>query len=213
MDSSWLADLIGQAGYLGVAFLMFLETVFPPIPSEVIMSLAGFQASQGHLSLPGVIGAGVAGAMFGNTFWYLVARAYGYSRFKKLTERHGRWLTVYPEEVDKAETWFYRWGAAAVGIGRVIPTARSLISVPAGILKMSLSRFVFYSTIGTTIWTALLAIAGYMLGRAYADAAKYLDPVATGVMAVLVLLYFVRFFTYDQRRARAQAQAQAQARG
>lgn len=205
MESSWLTDLIGQAGYLGVAFLMFLETVFPPIPSEVIMSLAGFQAARGHLTLSGVIGAGVAGAMFGNTFWYLVARAYGYNRFRKLTERYGRWLTVYPEEVDYAETWFHRWGAAAVGVGRVIPTARSLISVPAGILKMSLSRFIFYSAIGTTIWTAVLAVAGYLLGRAYADAAKYLDPIATGVMVLLVVLYLYRFLTYDRRRARAQA--------
>lgn len=205
MDSSWLVDLIGQAGYLGVAFLMFLETVFPPIPSEVIMSLAGFQASQGQMSLVGAIAAGVSGAMFGNTFWYLVARAYGYDRFKKFTARHGRWLTIYPEEVDMAETWFHRWGAAAVGIGRVIPTARSLISVPAGILKMSLSRFLFYSLLGTTIWTAVLALAGYALGRAYADAAKWIDPIATAIMVLLVALYIYRFFTFDRRRARAQA--------
>jgi len=204
MDS-WLVELIGRAGYLGVAFLMFLETVFPPIPSEVIMSLAGFQASRGHMTLAGVIGAGVGGAMFGNTFWYLVARAYGYKRFRKLTERYGRLLTVYPEEVDYAETWFHRWGAAAVGVGRIIPTARSLISVPAGILKMSFSRFVFYSTIGTAIWTAVLATAGYLLGRAYADAARFIDPVATGVMVLLVLLYLYRLVTYDKRRARAQA--------
>jgi membrane protein DedA with SNARE-associated domain len=204
MDS-WLTDLIEQTGYLGVAFLMFLETVFPPIPSEVIMSLAGFQVTQGRLTLAGVIGAGVAGAMFGNTFWYLVARAYGYDRFKKLTAKYGRWLTIYPEEVDIAEHWFHRWGAAAVGIGRIIPTARSLISVPAGILRMSFSRFVFYSILGTTTWTALLATAGYALGRAYADAAEWIDPIATVVMVVIVALYVYRFVTYDKRRARAQA--------
>jgi membrane protein DedA with SNARE-associated domain len=201
MDS-WLTGLIEQSGYLGVAFLMFLETVFPPIPSEVIMSLAGFQATQGRMTLAGVIGAGTAGAMFGNTFWYLVARAYGYDRFKKFTTRHGRWLTVNPDEVDKAQTWFDRWGAAAVGVGRIIPTARSLISVPAGILKMSLSRFFFYSLIGTATWTAVLAGAGYALGKAYADAARFIDPFATGVMVLIVALYIYRFVTYDRRAAR-----------
>jgi membrane protein DedA with SNARE-associated domain len=198
MDS-WLTDLIEQSGYLGVAFLMFLETVFPPIPSEVIMSLAGFQAAKGSLSLPGVIAAGTAGAMLGNTFWYLVARAYGYDRFKKLTQRHGRILTIHPEELDEAQHWFDRWGAAAVGIGRIIPTARSLISVPAGILHMSLSRFVIYSLMGTATWTAVLAVAGYLLGRAYADAEKYINPLATGVMVLIVLLYVYRFVTYDRR--------------
>lgn len=195
MDS-WLTDLIEQSGYLGVAFLMFLETVFPPIPSEVIMSLSGFEASKGTLTLWGVIAAGTAGAMLGNTFWYLVARAYGYERFKKLTERHGRLLTVQPEEVDKAHRWFDRWGAAAVGIGRIIPTARSLISIPAGLLQMSLSRFVFYSLIGTATWTAVLAMAGYALGRAYADAEKYINPFATGVMVLIIGIYVYRFVTF-----------------
>lgn len=202
MDS-WLTDLIEQTGYLGVAFLMFLETVFPPIPSEVIMSLAGFQATQGEMTLVGVITAGTAGAMFGNTFWYLVARAYGYERFKKLTTRHGRWLTINPAEVDHAQTWFDRWGAAAVGVGRIIPTARSLISVPAGILKMSLSRFFFYSLIGTAAWTAVLAAAGYALGKAYADAARFIDTVATVVMVLIVMIYVYRFATYDRRAARS----------
>ncbi|MFC3712742.1 DedA family protein [Sphingoaurantiacus capsulatus] len=201
MDS-WLTDLIEQSGYLGVAFLMFLETVFPPIPSEVIMSLAGFEASTGSLSLSGVIAAGTAGAMLGNTFWYLVARAFGYARFKKLTEKHGRILTIHPEELDSAQHWFDRWGGFAVGIGRIIPTARSLISVPAGILKMSLSRFFIYSLIGTATWTALLAFAGYALGRAYADAEKYINPFATGVMLLIVLLYVYRFVTYDKRDAK-----------
>lgn len=204
MDS-WLTDLIEQSGYLGVGFLMFLETVFPPIPSEVIMSLAGFQATQGRLTLVGVIGAGVAGAMLGNTFWYLVARAYGYDRFKKFTTRHGRWLTINPDEVDKAQDWFDRWGAAAVGVGRIIPTARSLISVPAGILKMSLSRFFFYSLIGTMAWTTVLAAAGYALGKAYADAAKWIDPFATGVMVLIVALYVYRFVTYDRRASASNA--------
>ena len=203
--NSWLTDLIEQSGYLGVGFLMFLETVFPPVPSEVIMSLAGFQATQGRLTLVGVIAAGVAGAMLGNTFWYLVARAYGYERFKKFAARHGRWLTLNADEVDKAQGWFDRWGAAAVGVGRIIPTARSLISVPAGILKMSLSRFFFYSLVGTTAWTALLATAGYALGKAYADASKWIDPFATGVMVLIVVVYIYRFATFDRRAAEPNA--------
>jgi membrane protein DedA with SNARE-associated domain len=204
MDS-WLSGLIEQTGYMGVAFLMFAETVFPPIPSEVIMSMAGFQASRGQLSLGGIIAAGTAGAMFGNLFWYLLARAFGYARFRAFTERHGRWLTIEPDEVDRAQTWFDRWGHAAVGIGRIIPTARSLISVPAGILKMSFSRFAFYSTVGTLAWTAVLAIAGYLLGKAYGDAAEWLDPLSLAVMVLIVAVYVYRFATYDRRIARRRA--------
>lgn len=198
----WLSDLIESSGYLGVAFLMLAETVFPPIPSEVIMSMAGFQASQGKLSLPGIIAAGTAGAMLGNLFWYLLARALGFERFRAITVRHGRWLTIEPEEVDRAQHWFDRYGHAAVGIGRIIPTARSLISVPAGILKMSLSRFTFYSLIGTTTWTAVLAVAGYLLGKAYSDAAEWLDPISLVVMVAIVVTYVYRFATYNRRRAR-----------
>lgn len=198
----WLVDFVKESGYLGVAFLMFAETVFPPIPSEIIMPLAGVKAAQDQLSLWGVIGAGTLGALFGNTFWYLLARAFGFSRFEQWAIRYGRLMAIHPDELYKAQAWFERHGGAAVGFGRVVPTIRSLISVPAGILKMRFMRFVFYSGIGTFVWTSALAVAGFLLGSRYDQIDQWLAPVANGVIAVLVLIYLYRVITYGRTRQR-----------
>ncbi len=197
---SWLGDLIAQGGYWGIAFLMFLETVFPPVPSEVIMTLAGLQVAKGQLTMPGVIASGVAGAMAGNIFWYLVGRAYGYDRFCAFAEKHGRWLTIHPTDVGKARSWFDHYGPAAVGIGRVVPTARSLISVPAGVLKMQPSSFLIFSTLGTATWTALLAFAGYGLGVSFEDIDRFVDPIGAVIIVLLVVLYFYRLATFKSSR-------------
>src|SRR3990167_8735437 len=131
----WVIRLIEQSGYLGVAFLMFLETIFPPIPSEIIMSVAGIAAAKGKLSFGWVVAAGTAGAMLGNTVWYLAARALGIQRLQPFIERWGRWLGLTWPEVEKAEVWFRNNGAFFVFLGRMLPTVRSLVSVPAGLLK------------------------------------------------------------------------------
>ena len=144
--SDWIVRLIEQSGYLGVAFLMFLETVFPPIPSEVIMSIAGVTAGQGKLSLGWVIAAGTTGAMLGNILWYLAARALGIMRLKPIILRYGRWITMSWSEVQRAERWFASHGTFFVFLGRMLPTVRSLVSVPAGLLKMSFRRFLLAST-------------------------------------------------------------------
>lgn len=197
--SEWVRQLIEQSGYLGVGFLMFAETVFPPIPSEVIMSLAGLEAAKGSMTLWGVILSGTAGAMLGNTFWYLLARALGIDRFKPLIDRFGRWITMDWHEVQRAERWFTSHGAAFVFFGRLLPTVRSLVSIPAGLLDMRLKTFLIWSTLGTAGWTALLAVAGYQLGLRYAEVETYIGPVSTGIVVVLVLWYVFRVITWRPR--------------
>jgi len=196
----WAARLIEQSGYLGIAFLMFAETVFPPIPSEVIMSLAGLGAARGQFTLWGAIASGTAGAMLGNTFWYLFARALGLDRFKPIIDRWGRWLTMDWAEVKRGERWFNAHGAAFVFFGRLMPTIRSLVSIPAGLLKMSLSRFLFWSTLGTAGWTALLAFAGWELGQRYAEVDEYIGPLSTAIIVLLVLWYLIRVITWKPSR-------------
>ena len=163
--SDWIIRLIEQSGYLGVAFLMFLETVFPPIPSEVIMSVAGVAAGQGKLHYGWVVVAGTAGAMLGNILWYLAARALGIQRLEPIIRRWGRWITMSWAEVKQAERWFNLHGTFFVFLGRLLPTVRSLVSIPAGLLKMSFRRFMLASTLGTAAWTALIAGAGFKLGE------------------------------------------------
>jgi membrane protein DedA with SNARE-associated domain len=197
--SDWVVDLINRTGYLGVGFLMFLETVFPPIPSEVIMPVAGVAAAHGSMSLGGVIASGTTGAMFGNFFWYLVARVIGLDRFRPFIEKHGRWLTLDWYDIIKAEKLFGRFGSAIVGVGRLLPTIRSVVSIPAGLLKMRLRNFLIWSTIGTTAWSSALAFAGYVLGTQFENINKVLGPVSSAIIAVIVLAYVWRQLTWRKR--------------
>lgn len=195
----WIQQLVDQLGYLGIAVLMFVETVFPPLPSEVIMPLAGLRAARDTLSLPGVVAAGAAGAMLGNLAWYVAARAIGVDRLRRLVNRHGRWLTLDWHEVERAQRWFQRHGAAFVCLGRMIPTVRSVVSIPAGLLRMTLPRFLFWSFLGTTVWTTALALAGYILGQRYTSVERYLGPVSTGIIVVSIGWYLWRLATWKRR--------------
>lgn len=201
--TDWVFRLIDATGYVGVFLLMFLETVFPPIPSEVIMPIAGLRAASGPLGLTGVIVSGTLGAMVGNTFWYLLARVIGMERFHPFIDRHGRWLTMDWGDVQKAERLFGRYGAAVVGIGRVLPTVRSVVSIPAGLLRMRLRGFLIWSTIGTAVWSSALAFAGWALGRRFTDIEKIVGPLSTAVIGLIVLTYLYRQLTWRRRHPQA----------
>ncbi len=196
----FVREWIEQSGYLGVAFLMFLETIFPPIPSEIIMSLSGLQASRGTMTLWGVILSGTVGAMLGNIVWYMVARMLGLDRFRPLVERFGRLMTLDWREVERADHFFDRYDRFFVCFGRMVPTIRSLVSIPAGLFGMKAFPFILWSTIGTAGWTSALATAGYVLGQNYADVDKYLGPASTAVIVVLVAWYLFRVATWKPRR-------------
>lgn len=194
--SDWVVRLIDQSGYLGIAFLMFLETIFPPIPSEVIMPVAGVAAGQGKLHYGLVVAAGTGGAMLGNIVWYLAARALGLDRLHPFIDRWGRWLTITWPEVQRADAWFRRNGVFFVFLGRMLPTVRSLVSVPAGLLHMRFRNFFLASVLGTAGWTAMLAGAGYKLGEQYAGINSVLGPASNAVLVVLAAGYIWRVWTH-----------------
>lgn len=194
--TDWVVDLIDAGGVVAVGLLMFLETVFPPIPSELIMSLAGIRAGQGEMSLAGIIVAGTIGAMLGNIFWYAVARALGIERFKPLIDRYGRWITITWPEIERGQKWFARYGTFIVFMGRMLPTVRSLISIPAGLLKMRWKSFLIASTIGTAGWTSLLAFAGYQLGSRFEEIDAFLGPISTAIVVTLLIGYVWRLWTH-----------------
>lgn len=195
----WITGLIDTMGAFGVALLMFLENVFPPIPSELIMPLAGFNAARGDMSLWLVILAGSVGTLAGAYMWYAIARKIGYKRIRRLSEKHGRWLSVSPDELDRANAWFDRHDTAAVLIGRLIPTVRTLISVPAGVRRMNRALFLAYSAVGTVVWTALLTLAGYWLEGGYEAVSAWMNPISTVVVLGLVGIYIWRVVTYNRR--------------
>jgi membrane protein DedA with SNARE-associated domain len=197
--ADWVINLIEQTRYVGVFLLMFLETVFPPVPSEVIMPIAGLGAARGQMTLWGVIVAGTAGAMFGNFFWYLLARVIGIERFRPFIEKHGRWLTLDWFDVEKAERLFGRYGSIVVGLGRMLPTVRSVVSIPAGLLHMRLKSFLFWSSVGTAGWSSALAIAGYVLGQQFEQIETIVGPLSMAVIGLIVAAYLYRQLTWRKR--------------
>src|SRR5215213_5253090 len=116
----WITSLIDRAGYAGIAFIMFLEGVFPPIPSWLVMPLAGFEASSGRLSPVLVVLAGTTGSTLSAICWYFAGKLIGTDRVKGFAARHGHWLTLSPAQVDRADRWFNRHGAPAVILGRLV---------------------------------------------------------------------------------------------
>lgn len=196
MSSDWILDLIERGGYLAVGFLMLLENVFPPIPSEVVMPVAGIAAERGHMSLIGVIIVGTLGAVAGQLLWFWLGLRIGEDGLKRLARRYGRWLTVSPRDIDRADKWFDKHGGKAVLMGRLVPGVRTLISLPAGLSEMSLRRFLIYSTIGSGAWTAALAVAGYALGEQQQSVTRWIGPVSTVVLVVILSYYVYRVITF-----------------
>jgi membrane protein DedA with SNARE-associated domain len=199
--TDWITRLIEQMGYLGIALLMFLENLFPPLPSEVIMPMAGFTAGKGELGIVGVLLAGMAGTLAGALFWYAVARRLGEERLRRWAERHGRWITLSPDDIERIDAWFGRHQHWAVPLGHLVPGIRTLISIPAGIFGMALARFVLLTLLGAGAWTSTLGLAGYALGSRFEQVERYLGPASTAIMGAILLWYIYRVVTFSRGRA------------
>jgi len=197
----FITEFLGSSGYIGVFLLMALENIFPPIPSELIMPFAGFVVARGELNLAGVLVAGTAGSIAGALPWYYAARIYGKERLKEVADRHARWLTVTAEDIDKAIGAFDRHGRSVVLFGRLIPAIRTLISVPAGLARMSLGQFLLFSTIGSLAWTGVLTGAGFVLESNFEQVGKYVDPVSKGILGILLAWYLYRMITHRPAKA------------
>jgi membrane protein DedA with SNARE-associated domain len=184
----WILQVMSDLGYVGIILLMFLENVFPPIPSELIMPAAGFAAARGELSLTGVIMAGSLGSVLGAVVLYGLGRMMNEQRLIALTDRYGKWLLVSSDDIRKADDWFDRHGKKIVFFGRLIPAIRSLLSIPAGMSEMPFGQFLLYTSLGTTLWSGLLAYAGYQLGNNYEAIELWIAPISKVVLVVCVLL-------------------------
>lgn len=160
----FITRTIEQLGYVGVALLMFIETLIPPIPSELIMPLVGVAAARGEMSLAGATFAAILGATAGATAWYAAARAFGPDRLRHLAERHGRFFGLAAKVVDKPAAWFARYGGWTIFVARILPGMRVHISIPAGLAGMPLGRFLMFTVAGFSVWYGLLGVVGYTLG-------------------------------------------------
>ena len=194
--TDWIIDVIAQGGYVGIALLMALENIFPPIPSEVIMGLSGIAIARGRLDFWPVLLSGTFGTVAGNFVWYEAGRAMGYARLRPFITRWGRWLTLDWPAVERLMAFFRRHGHHVVFWLRFSPFARTVISLPAGMARMGRLRFTLFTTAGAAIWNVILLGAGYHLGANYAELAQYTGPVAIGTAVIAALAYGWRVATW-----------------
>ncbi len=160
--AGWAVDVMERLGGPGAGLLIALENLFPPLPSEIILPLAGFTASQGSFSVGGAVLWTTAGSVLGALALYTLGAVFGRSRFRALW---ARLPLVDLQDLDRTEAWFARHGAKAVFLGRMVPIFRSLISVPAGIERMPVATFLALTTAGSLLWNTLFVVAGYQLGE------------------------------------------------
>jgi len=190
--ADWVTDVIDKLGYVGVALLVALENVFPPIPSEIILPFAGFVARDGGATLPGMILAATIGSIAGALVLYGIAAWIGPDRLDRFLIRNGKWFRLTPADVRRAETWFDRHSDRAVLICRCVPLVRSLISIPAGFRRMNLARFLVLTTLGSLAWNSALVVAGYVLRDNWED----VEPIIGVLQWIVIALILVAIVWY-----------------
>jgi membrane protein DedA with SNARE-associated domain len=195
-------------GYGAIVLVMLLENVVPPIPSEVVMPLAGFLIQQGKLQLLPTVFAGLLGTVLGAWFWYGIGRMINEQRLEHWLRRHGRWLGLRPEDLARSRRWFNRHGVAVVFWGRVIPGIRTFVSLPAGIEMMPQPLFLAWTTAGSLLWILLLTLAGQALGSGYAGVAESLKPFSQVLKVVLGLALLTGVCWLGLRLLRARNRAE-----
>jgi membrane protein DedA with SNARE-associated domain len=194
-----IEQAVTEAGYVGIAIVMAIETVFPPIPSELVLPLAGFQVARGTLGFVPALGASTLGAVLGALLLYAIARIGG----RALVLRLHPLLRITERDLDRADRWFDRRALAIVFLGRLVPGVRSLVSVPAGLSEMPLWRFLAATTAGALLWNAALLGAGALLGAQYDRVEGYVGPVSTAVMVAVAVAALAGVVWLRRRHAAA----------
>ena len=195
----FIFDAIARGGYWGIALLMAIENVFPPIPSEVIMGIGGVLVARGTMEFWPLILAGTVGSTLGNYVWYWVGDKWGYKRLQTFTEKHGRWLTLTFEDIEKAAKFFRSHGQWVVFALRFSPFLRTMVSLPAGLSHMSLWRFLLFTFLGAAVWNTLLVEGGRRLApliERYEAAAGW---AVGGLIALIVVFYVYKVVTWKPR--------------
>jgi membrane protein DedA with SNARE-associated domain len=201
--ADWVTDVVDALGYVGVALLVALENLFPPIPSEIILPFAGFVARDGGATLPGMIAAATVGSLAGALILYGIAAAIGPERLDHFLLRYGRWVRLTPADVRRSEQWFDRHSERAVLICRCVPLLRSLVSIPAGFRRMRIGRFVVLTLIGSLVWNTALITAGYVLRDNWESVEPVIEVAQYVVIAAIVV--GIVWFLWTRLRGRGVA--------
>ncbi|WP_226577080.1 DedA family protein [Halobacillus litoralis] len=196
----WIMDVLEEFGYLGVFFMMALENIFPPIPSEVVLPFSGFLTTQTQLSLKWMLFYATSGSLIGSCVLYGFGAYLDEEKLNRFLKRWGKVVRINVADVHRAESWFKKYGPLAVMFGRMIPLVRSLISFPAGMTKMNLFPFVLFTLIGTSAWNTILVTAGVKLGQSWPEVVTLIHYYSTIITTALVIFFLIFLFYYSKRK-------------
>jgi membrane protein DedA with SNARE-associated domain len=199
MDN-WLTTFIEEYGYLGVMLLIALENIFPPIPSEVILTFGGFMTTTTNLSIIGVVIASTIGSVIGAGILYFIGLQLDVSRLEKIVDKWGKLLRLTKKDIHRADAWFDKYGPFTVFFCRFIPLIRSLISVPAGMSNMNIGLFFVLTTLGTLIWNIILVYLGASVGDSWEDIVYTMDIYSNIIYIILIVIIISVGFVFIRKR-------------
>ncbi|MFJ7825858.1 DedA family protein [Psychrobacillus sp. NPDC096623] len=197
---AWITDWMNQFGYLGVFLLILAENIFPPIPSEVILTLGGYMTTTTSMTKLGIIIASTAGSVIGAAILYGIGKLLDVERLEKIIGKYGKFLRLTIKDIHKADAWFDKYGVWAVFFGRLIPLVRSLISIPAGMSKMNFGLFLLFTTLGTLIWNTVLVSVGAAVGDNWDVIVGYMDIYSNIVYALIAIGGIAFLIWYFKKR-------------
>ncbi|HEY1041396.1 MAG TPA: DedA family protein [Candidatus Paceibacterota bacterium] len=197
----WATNIIESSGYLGVFLGMFLENIFPPLPSELMMIFSGATAGKGDLNIILVILAGSIGSVIGLLPWFYLGKWFGRKRLKKLADKFGRFLTFSGEDIEKADKWFEKHGKKIVFFGRFLPAVRTLVAIPAAITEMKLWKFMLYAFLGSIVYDGAFAMLGYFVGDNDTKQLEKIVDIGTYIVLGLVVIWYIyRVITFKKKK-------------
>lgn len=192
----WMQAVMYSLGYPGIVFLLFVESVFPPIPSELVLPLAGFLVSEGRFGFVPVILAATAGSLLSALTLWAAGKLFGEERVYRVVRRYGRFVLLRTSDVSRAQRFFDKHGGKAVFFGRFVPGVRSFISVPAGLATMPLPSFILYTALGSALWNTLLVSLGALFRDRWREILGYLEAfeyvVYAGIATLILWFVFAR---------------------
>ena len=201
----WITQFMEQYGYWGILLMIAVENLFPPIPSEVILTFGGFMTTNTGMTVPGVIAFATAGSVGGAVILYGVGLLIDVERLERIVDRYGHILRIKREDIRRADAWFDNYGYWTVLFCRMVPLVRSLISIPAGMSNMRFGLFLLFTTIGTLAWNTILVLIGAALGDSWEQVLYYMDIYSNIVYAVLAAGAIALVALYIRKRRKSQS--------
>ncbi len=200
---NWIIETMNSFGYLGIFLLIALENLFPPIPSEVILTFGGFMTTTSTLTKTGVIFFSTLGSVFGAILLFGIGTLLDVQKLEKIVDKWGHILRLTKKDIHKANEWFTKYGVWTVFFCRLIPLIRSLISIPAGMSPMNFWIFLLFTTLGSLIWNTILVTVGASVGSSWEKIVSYMDVYSNIIYALLAIGLGIMIFIFIKKRRRS----------